>query len=194
MVLDLCKILPSLRSGQLYIIGVDGLSRSGKTTFVNQLESELNKKRVDLCTFHMDNHIVKKNERYDTGFEDWYEYYQLQWEVEWLKEHLFEKVRCGCQLTLPFYDNEADERNYQTVDLPQEGVILIEGVFLQRKEWRPYFDHIIFLDCARNRRFAREDPFARKNMDKFRNRYWKAEDYYLRDVKPRISANCVLNT
>ena len=191
---ELFDIIPSLSSNQLYIIGVDGLSRSGKTTFVNQLESKLNKKGVDFFTFHMDNHIVKKNERYDTGFEDWYEYYQLQWEVEWLREHLFEKARRGCQLILPYYDNESDDHKYQTVDLPKEGVILIEGVFLQRKEWQPYFNHLIFLDCPRNRRFAREDPSAQKNMEKFRNRYWKAEDYYMRNVKPRESADYIVNT
>ncbi|ASF40176.1 uridine kinase [Halobacillus halophilus] len=194
MVHKLFDIIPSLSSNQLYIIGVDGLSRSGKTTFVNQLEKELIKRGVDFCTFHMDNHIVKKNERYQTGFEDWYEYYQLQWEVEWLRDHLFEKVRCSSHLTLPYYDNESDDREYRKVDLPNEGVILIEGVFLQRKEWQPYFNHLIFLDCPRNRRFAREDPSAQINMEKFKERYWKAEDYYLRNVKPRKSANYIVNT
>ncbi|MGP4067458.1 kinase [Halobacillus sp. B29] len=194
MVHELFDIIPSFSSHQLYIIGVDGLSRSGKTTFVNQLDRKLSKKGIDSCTIHMDNHIVTKNERYHTGFEDWYEYYQLQWEVEWLRDHLFEKVRGGSHLTLPFYNNESDEREYRKVNLPYEGVIFIEGVFLQRKEWRPYFNHLIFLDCPRNRRFAREDPSARKNKEKFRNRYWKAEDYYLRNIKPHKSANYIVNT
>ncbi|MGP4075683.1 kinase [Halobacillus sp. K22] len=191
---DLFDIIPSLMSNQLYLIGVDGLSRSGKTTFVEQLERELRNKGVNFQTFHMDDLIVRENERYHTGAEEWYEYYHLQWEAEWLSVHLFEKAKYCGRVTLPYYDKESDDHEYQTVDLHEEGVILVEGVFLQRKEWQHYFDYVIFLDCARARRFSREKPSAQKNMEKFKNRYWKAEDHYLRNVKPHNSADCIVKT
>jgi uridine kinase len=63
--------------------------------------------------------------------------------------------------------------------IPNDCVVIIEGVFLQRKEWREFFDYIVYLDCPRETRFLREGEIVKGNIEKFRNRYWKAEDYYL---------------
>ncbi len=43
--------------------------------------------------FHIDDHIVERNKRYNTGFEEWYEYYYLQWDIEWLRQKFFQKLQ-----------------------------------------------------------------------------------------------------
>ena len=50
--------------GNRFILGVDGLSRSGKTTFVNKLSHMLQEKNIPICVFHMDDYIVERNKRY----------------------------------------------------------------------------------------------------------------------------------
>lgn len=71
-------------------------------------------------------------------------------------------------------------------------MIIIEGVFLQRSEWRSFYDYVVYLDCPRNKRFLRESNATQKDIEKFRNRYWQAEDYYLKMEAPAKQANLIL--
>lgn len=191
---DIKELLATIQSNDRTILGIDGLSRSGKTTFVEQLRESLKKEKIDHHIFHIDDHIVERNQRYHTGFEEWYEYFHLQWDVVWLRENFFSKLLQDNQISLPFYDPHTDTRDSRTITLPQSGLIIVEGVFLQRKEWADFYHHLIFLDCPREKRFMREAETAKQNRDKFEKRYWKAEDYYMNTFHPWESADIVLKT
>ncbi|HDR7339147.1 TPA: kinase [Bacillus cereus] len=175
-----------------FILGIDGLSRSGKTTFVTNLKENMKQESVPFHIFHMDDHIVERNKRYDTGFEEWYEYYYLQWDIEWLRQKFFQKLQNETKLKLPFYNNETDSSEMKKVQIPIVGVIVIEGVFLQRKEWKDFFHYMVYLDCPRETRFLRESLETQKNLSKFKNRYWKAEDYYLETELPKDQADLII--
>ncbi len=187
------KQIPALEQNKRYIIGIDGLSRSGKTTLVKQLSQNLIEKNISFYVFHIDNHIVERKKRYETGHEEWFEYYQLQWDIDWLSDHFFEKIKVFHSFHLSFYQDESDTQMFKQITLPESCVIIIEGVFLQRKEWKNYFDFLVYLDCPREKRFLRESEQTQKNIDKFQNRYWKAEDYYLETEHPIDCADLVLN-
>lgn len=88
-----------------------------------------------VCVFHLDHHIVERTKRYHTGFEEWYEYYELQWDVDSLREHLFSKIRKCSEVNITFYSNDLDTHTMKNVLLPNDCVVIIEGVFLQREEW-----------------------------------------------------------
>jgi uridine kinase len=182
------------KSERLSVIGIDGLSRSGKTTYVKKLGKMLEEYHIDYVCLHMDDYIERRNKRYNTGFDEWKEYYYLQWNVESLTENLFENLKISSELTLQYYDAESDIQFWKDLKLPSNGVILIEGVFLQRKEWKRYFDYIIYLDCERETRYSRESESTQTQMDKFKNRYWKAEDYYLLNLQPLEHADIVIRT
>ncbi|MDQ4480752.1 AAA family ATPase [Bacillus sp. HNR-4] len=175
-----------------FILGIDGLSRSGKTTFVTNLKENMKQESIPFHIFHIDNHIVERNKRYDTGFEEWYEYYYLQWDIEWLRQKFFRKLQNETKLNLLFYHDETDLCEMKKVQIPIVGVIVIEGVFLQRKEWRDFFHYMVYLDCPRETRFLRESKKTQKNLSKFENRYWKAEDYYLEMESPKDRADLVI--
>ncbi|MCI0767762.1 kinase [Bacillus sp. TL12] len=176
-----------------FILGIDGLSRSGKTTLVKQLEDELKQKGIPFHIFHIDDYIVERSKRYNTKHEEWYEYYQLQWDVEWLQKQLFQKLKMENQLHLPFYNHQTDSCETKEVIIPNSCVIVIEGVFIQRKKWRKYFDYMVYLDCPREQRFLRESEETQKNRAKFERRYWKAEEFYLKTEFPKQNADLVLN-
>jgi uridine kinase len=191
----ICQImnqLPKLKQDQRFILGIDGLSRSGKTTFMKQVEQLLQETTVSFCLFHIDDLIVEKDKRYHTGYEEWYEYYHLQWDVRWLRKHFFAKLKERDELLLPFYDSNYDTQEWQVTKLPPSCLIIIEGVFLQRKEWRPFYDYLIYLDCTRETRFSRESAATQKKIDKFQNRYWIAEEYYMKTVNPVAQADWVI--
>ncbi|MBJ8073262.1 kinase [Bacillus cereus] len=175
-----------------FILGIDGLSRSGKTTLVKELEADMKQSGIPFHIFHIDDHITERNKRYNTGFAEWYEYYNLQWDIEWLQRNFFWKLQSDIQVQLPFYHDETDICEMKEIQLPLVGVIIVEGVFLQRKEWRNFFHYMVYLDCSRETRFLRESEETQKNLPKFQSRYWKAEEYYLEKESPRDLADFVI--
>ncbi|WP_144507639.1 kinase [Bacillus mycoides] len=175
-----------------FILGIDGLSRSGKTTLVKELEEDMKKSGIPFHIFHIDDYITQRNKRYATGFEEWYEYYNLQWDIDWLQRNFFGKLQSDIQIQLPFYYDETDICEMKEIQLPLVGVIIVEGVFLQRKEWRNFFHYMVYLDCSRETRFLRESEETQKNLPKFQSRYWKAEEYYLKKESPRDLADFVI--
>lgn len=175
-----------------FILGIDGLSRSGKTTFVTNLKENMKQESIPFHIFHIDDHIVERNKRYHTGYEEWYEYYYLQWDIDSLRQKFFQKLQNETKLKLPFYNNETDSSEMKKVQIPIVGVIVIEGVFLQRKEWRDFFHYMVYLDCPRETRFLRESPETQKDLSKFENRYWKAEGFYLETELPKDRADLVI--
>jgi len=174
------------------ILGIDGLSRAGKTTLVKRIASMLTEKEIETTVIHLDDHIVERSKRYNTGQEEWQEYYSLQWDVDSLVKSLFENLIHSDEIELSYYDNETDQHVNRTLNLAFKKVVIVEGIFLQREEWRPYIDYTVFIDCPRDVRFAREKSQTQLNIEKFRSRYWKAEDYYMEKLRPVEKADLVV--
>lgn len=108
------------------------------------------------------------------------------------KAEIFSKATTRNKIEITFFHEETDICEMEKVQIPIVGVIVIEGVFLQRKEWRDFFHYMVYLDCPRETRFLRESEETQKNLSKFENRYWKAEDYYLETELPRDRADLVI--
>jgi uridine kinase len=185
------EVLSKKQRGNRLIFGIDGLSGAGKTTFVQEFEQELQQHHIQSAVLHMDDLIVGRNKRYNTGFEEWYEHYFLQWDIQGLTNQIFMKWERGeTILELDVYDPQTDTLTIRTINIPSDGILLIEGVFLQRKEWRDFFDLMLYIDCPRNIRFERvtsrgnQDIQDQQRIELYKRRYWAAEDYYLVTEKP----------
>ncbi|WP_215143457.1 kinase [Exiguobacterium qingdaonense] len=193
--LDVIRTAHSTYSGaRPFVVAIDGLSGAGKTTLVSYLGGE-----PGMCVLHIDDYIVERDKRYQTGQPEPTEYYALQWDVSRLENELFRPLRNGmAELTLPRYVYERDVIVEEVVDVSSASIIVVEGIFLQRPEWRPYFDYVIYLDCPREVRYERVlnrdtylgDPTAR--LEKYKRRYWPGEDLYLQHVDPKRGADIVL--
>ncbi|GGE55990.1 kinase [Priestia taiwanensis] len=188
------QIIEEKHSSGRFILGIDGLGRAGKTTITEKLREELTRKQIPFHIFHIDDHIVGREKRYNTGHEQWFEYYHLQWEVESLANNFLKKLRSAEQITLSFYDKETDTHTVREIKLTPTCCIIIEGVFLQRKEWRECFDYVVYMDSPQQARFLREDTQTQQNIDKLQERYWKAENYYVETEKPHEQADIVLKS
>ena len=177
-----------------YIVALDGLSGAGKTTLVNQLKETLD----NIVIIHIDDHIVERSKRYDTGQEQWFEYYQLQWDTKYLIENLYQKIRQNVSLlNLFFYQKEEDTHINKTINLSSNSIVIIEGIFLLRDEWKNFYDYIVFLDCPKEIRYKRvlqRDKYIgnlEERLKKYNKRYWGAEEYYMKKQNPFEQAHYI---
>lgn len=150
---------------------------------------------------HIDDHIVERDKRYYTGNDEWYEYYQLQWDTEYLKENLFKKLHQNVnQLVLPFYNKKENKSTFHMINVPSNCMVIIEGIFLLRQEWKFFYDYVIFLECPRDVRYERvlqRDTYLGsidERLKKYEKRYWIAEDYYIKTQNPKGEATKVYHS
>ena len=202
--MDKYKLIHQIKQGyekhtenRPYVVAIDGLSGAGKTTLVNELKETLD----NIVIIHIDDHIVEKLKRYDTGQEQWFEYYQLQWDTEFLSEHLFQKIHQNISsLTLPFYQSDENTHMNKTINLSTHNIVIIEGVFLLREEWKHFYDYIVFLDCPKEVRYKRvlqRDQYIgsiEERLIKYKTRYWVAEEYYIKMQNPFGLAHYIHNS
>lgn len=184
-----------------FTVGVDGLGGAGKTTFVQKLKEDLKNKGYDVVTIHLDDHIVESSKRYNTGYEEWYEYYYLQWDIKLLQTELFQTLLCGNKLMkLPLYNKTTDTVSTKEIYITPSSIVLIEGIFIQRREWRKYFDFVIFIDCPykeRAKRVLTRDLYIgnyQSRLNKYQKRYWIAEENYIKMEDPLEKADVIYNS
>ncbi|MGM0751646.1 MAG: kinase [Bacillota bacterium] len=193
----LSRYQKDFQENRRFIVGIDGLGGAGKSTIANELRHASELEGFDAHIFHLDDYIVETHKRYGTGNEEWYEYYFLQWDIGMIERELFEKLHVSGSITLPFYHPSTDTIRIKPIHLAPSAVILIEGVFLQRKEWRRYVDFMIYMDCShevRAERVLNRDLYLgddQARLDKYKRRYWLAEDYYIEHVEPKESADYI---
>lgn len=182
-----------------YIIAIDGYSCSGKTSLTEKLIKHFENERPTFV-FHIDDYIRPRKYRYGTGNAQWFEHFFLQWDTLRVSESLFKAIKDNeTQIKLHHYCKDRDSISEYTYDIPHQSIIIIEGVFLQRIEWRKFFDYVIFVDCPREIRFQREIIRSnhKDNLDKvisqYQERYWAAEDYYDNTYNPLQSSDLIIS-
>lgn len=185
------------RPDRPFIVAIDGLSGAGKTTMVEQLRGIATNEVV----LHIDDFIVERHRRYETGQSEAMEYYALQWDVDLLVETLFKPLREGqTNLMLPYYERDQDEIVMRTIEIAPNALVLIEGIFLLRAEWRDYFDYVVYLDCPREVRYERvlhRDTYIgdlAERLAKYERRYWPGEAHYLKTVNPKTKADHIVQS
>lgn len=195
------KIMEKRTLQKTLIIGIDGLGGAGKTTIANSLKQELSNKNYNSVILHIDDFINPRNIRYDEAKEEWYCYYYIQWRYDYLIKEILMPIKEGIEINkqIEIYDKDNDIYILEQIKIPQGSILLLEGIFLQRKEVREYFDYIVYLDTpekVRLNRVINRDKYIGDSEDiklKYERRYFPAEDKYIEEYHPMENADFVLN-
>lgn len=179
------------------LIGIDGLGGSGKTMYAYKVQQQLEGSVI----LHLDDFVHKKEVRYNENYEEWYCYYHLQWRYDYLIQKLLLPLKSGLDVneTIEVYNRETDSYILREIEIPAGTTVIVEGVFLQRPELRPYFETVIYLELDQETRLQRitdRDIYMGNKKEialKYNQRYFPAEEKYIEQCNPLALADIVEN-
>lgn len=190
-----------INSNDITIIGIDGLGGSGKSTISNMLSERLSNKGYNNIILHIDDFIFPRNIRYNAEYPEWQCYYNLQWRYDYLTNDILLPIKQNRVLDsyIELYDKESDNYKKEKLEIKSKTIVIVEGIFLQRKELKGLFDYVIYIDvteCIRLERLIKRDTYIGSESDiisKYQNRYFPAEHKYIEECNPRKQADYVIN-
>jgi len=184
---------------KITLIGVDGLGGAGKSTYSEEVYDCLTNCGYNCYIFHLDDFIYKKEIRYNDSYSQDYCYYNLQWRYDYLIEKILKKAQNDTPIedSIELYNKKQDNYYLKKIKISKGSIIIIEGIFLQRKEICDYFSYIIYIDVPQNIRLQRvlkRDSYIGNRQEilkKYKERYIPAEEKYFFEYKPDKSANYI---
>ncbi len=193
------QLVSLIKEKGVRIIGIDGLGGAGKSTISEKVADQLRAENVPVTLLHIDDFIHPRSVRYRDDIPEWQCYYNLQWKYEPLKE-LLDSLRREVSYNgrVMLYDKQNDAYVPAEIQIPQNGIVIVEGVFLQRPELEGWFDMTVYLHVPEEIRLQRvvcRDHYigdAQAIADKYERRYLPAERYYTAHCKPKEKADFVM--
>jgi uridine kinase len=180
-------------------VAVDGVSGAGKTTFADELTTQMRQAGRNVIRASVDDFHRPKAHRYRLGrdspdghYLESYDYAALELELlDPLKpggSRLYRTAIFDCILDSPIESEQL--RAYDGT------ILVVDGLFLNRDELRRFWDVSIFLavsfDIAIDR-CARRDGSARGVADASNRRYVVGETRYLNECRPQERASIVID-
>lgn len=183
-------------------VAVDGITAVGKTTFADELASELRQRGVTVLRVSMDGFHNPRAIRYLQGRGSADGYYEDAYDLDSIRSHLLDPLGPGGdrRYRTAVIDLATDEPVEPTpIEAPIHAVLLVDGSFLQKPALRDAWDHVVFLDAsfeaAAARGVARDaDQLGGTDaaVTTFRDRYHAAQRRYLAECDPRTVADTVV--
>jgi uridine kinase len=177
--------LPTFTTDVPTLVCIEGPGGSGKTT----LAAAVAARRPDVTLVHGDDF-------YGPEERDWRSWsprqgYQRYFDHQRVERQLLRPLKAGRPATFQRYDWE-HRALADWVTVQPNGIVLVEGVYLLRRELRPYWDLAVYVDTPRDLRQAR--LYARGENDAgWIARWTAAEDYYEQVEVPAQAAGLTVN-
>ncbi|HEX8306437.1 MAG TPA: hypothetical protein VF612_16305 [Jatrophihabitans sp.] len=177
--------LPTSTTDIPQLICIEGPGGSGKTTLA-----------LAVATSRPDITLVHGDDFYGPEERDWRSWtprqgYERYFDHQRVERQLLRPLKAGQQARFQRYDWDNNTlADWVTVE-PQ-GIVLVEGVYLLRRELRSYWDLTVYVDAPRDLRQNRLHARG-ENDEGWIQRWAAAEDYYEQVEQPAQAADLVVN-
>lgn len=202
-ILEIADQLLNRTCSDCLLIGIDGPDASGKSTFADQLASVLQSSspreviRISLDNFHNDRQV-----RYQSGRASAAGYWRHAFNLRCIVSNVLQPLKPGGSrsISLKSYDLEnerpVDKQDLEWRKVEPGSIVIIDGVFLQRKELKDFWDAVVFLtatlEIRQKRMVARGD--VRDVSDERLFRYAGAHAIYDQTCWPETAATFLIDT
>jgi uridine kinase len=178
-------------SGKTTLVAIDGPGGSGKTVLAESLRAALEKVGVSAHIVAGDDFFLPSvsrphgppSEKPIGGDFDWCR----------LRDQVLEPLRRGQTARYDRYDWLKDDLT-DTREIPQGGVVIVEGVYSSRRELAALYDMRLWVECPREQRLSRG---LERDGETARRRWVKdwmpSEDRYVEEHRPHESADAIVN-
>jgi uridine kinase len=180
-------------------VAIDGVDGAGKTTLADELAEPVSRRGRPVVRVSIDHFHHPREVRYRQGRASPRGYFEDSFDLAALLRCVLEPLGPGGsrRVRRRAFDHRTDspvESPLETV--PEDAVLLLDGIFLQRPELRSHFDLAIFLDVSFEETTARQlvrngaDPDAGAESNR---RYVGGQRLYLAQCDPRARADLVVD-
>ena len=185
------------------IIAIDGIDASGKTNFSSRLKSELAKSNIIAEIISIDDFHNEKKTRYKKGRHSPIGFYLDSYNYStFLEQTIVPFKKQKTTITSKYFDLEKDKIQIEQINLKSIKMLIVEGIFLHRKELNKYWDYSIYLDITFEeglKRNIERDKTATTNQkiktltEKYNTRYKAGQLIYLEQNQPQSKANLIID-
>lgn len=176
------------------LVAVDGADGSGAHAFADDLADALRRAGHTAFRASIDGFHRPRAERHARGAESPEGFYRDAYDYETLRRVLLQPFRMGG--STGFVTEDFDWRRDTQVEPrwitgPQDAILIIDGVFLNRPELRGLWNYSLWIDAPPT--VAAERLLARDGEGSLSTRYSEAQAIYATESKPRTTATAIID-
>ena len=194
------NIISNKSNNKAFVIGINGIDNSGKTTFAKSFEKYLNLKGYKTQLILLDDFHNPTEVRY-SGQDEIDNYYNKSFNFKMIIEKILKPIKedKNFKIKLNLLDLQTNKFEVERVySIDTSTIVIFEGVFLFRKELLSYFDYKIFLEIPfkeSKRRAKNRDIkiYEKEIISKYDFKYLPAQEKYLTELKPLETADLIIN-
>ena len=186
---------PNTRS---LLVGISGIDGCGKGFLAKQLEAYLALHAVTSAIVNVDGWLNLPEKRFDqrAPAENFYEN-AIRFEEFFTQLVIPLRERRSLHLVADFVEERASQYRKHAYDFWDVSVVLVEGIFIFKPQYRKYFDLAIWVDCsfptalARAIHRAQEGLSAANTIAAYETIYFPAQRIHLSQDHPRETADLI---
>jgi len=187
--------IPNTRS---LLVGISGIDGCGKGYLASQLQAHLALHGVIPAVLNVDGWLNLPQKRFDQNAPA-INFYENAIRLDQFFRHLVLPLRDrrSIHLEADFVEETASDYRKHTYDYKDVSVVLVEGIFLFKPQYREYFDLAIWIDCSFPTALARAIDRAQEGLSPahtiaaYDTIYFPAQRIHLAQDKPRENADLI---
>ena len=180
------------------LVGVSGIDGCGKGYFATQLRAHLALHGVIPAILNVDGWLNLPQKRFDQSAPA-VNFYENAIRLDQFFSQLVLPLRDrrSIHLVADFVEETATDYRKHTSDYEDVPVVLVEGIFLFKPQYRKYFDLAIWIDCSfltalvRALHRAQEGLSPANTIAAYDTIYFPAQRIHLAQDKPRENADLI---
>jgi uridine kinase len=187
--------IPNHRS---LLVGISGIDGCGKGYLARQFEAHLALYGVTPVIVNVDGWLNLPEKRFDQTAPAGNFYENAIRFDEFFKQLVIPlRDRRSVHLIADFVEETASHYRKHTYDVKDVSVVLVEGIFLFKAEYRDYFDLTIWIDCSFSTALARAINRAQEGLSPantiaaYDTIYFPAQKIHLAQDQPREHADLI---